>query len=351
MKLLTEDRYEEYEAFVQSNKKGHFAQSLYWAKLKDNWKHEVLLVENPDGSIRASMLVLIRKMPGISKTMMYSPRGPVCDMHDKEAIKELLDGARELAKIHKSYVLKIDPDIKASDEEFAAIAKDLGLMPRKKTKNFEEIQPRYVFRLDVAGKTEDEIFAAFHNKTRYNVRLSTRKGVTSEIGTREDLPRFHEIMMETGLRDGFVIRSLEYFQKMYDALGDHIRLYVAKYQGQIISATLAILYGNKVWYLYGASSNQFRNVMPNYLLQWDMIKWAIEEKCDIYDFRGVSGDIDESNPLYGLYRFKKGFSGEFTEFIGELDYVFDKPMYVILEKAQIVYRNLRRKVFLKKNRS
>lgn len=350
MKLLTKDRYEEYEQFVQSHTKGHFAQSLLWAKLKDNWKHEVLLAENEDGSIRASMLVLIRKMPGISKTMMYSPRGPVCDIHDKAAMAELLAGARELAKLHHSYVLKVDPDIKASDQEFRTIAKELGFCERQKTKNFEEIQPRYVFRLDVAGKTEDEIFAAFHNKTRYNVRLSTRKGVTSEIGTREDLPRFYEIMLETGVRDGFVIRSLEYFQKMYDALGDHVRLYVAKYEGKIISATLAILYGNKVWYLYGASSNEYRNVMPNYLLQWEMIKWSIEEKCDIYDFRGVSGDIDESNPLYGLYRFKKGFSGEFTEFIGELDYIFNKPMYVLLEKAQIVYRNMRRKVFLKKNK-
>jgi len=349
LKLLTENRYEEYEKFLQTHKKGHFAQSLLWAKLKDNWKNEILILENEDGSIRASMSILIRSVPLFHKTMMYAPRGPVCDMHDKEAIAKLLDGARELAKKYNSYVLKIDPDIKSDDAEFAKIAKELGLCERKKTKNFEEIQPRYVFRLDVAGKSEDEIFAAFQNKTRYNVRLATRKGVTSEIGTREDLPRFHEIMMETGTRDGFIIRSLSYFQKMYDALGDHIRLYIAKHEGKIISGTLAILYGNKVWYLYGASSNEYRNVMPNYLLQWDMIKWSIESGCDIYDFRGVSGDIDESNPLYGLYRFKKGFSGEFTEFIGELDYIFDKPMYDIIEKAQIVYRNLRRKIFLKKH--
>ena len=97
------------------------------------------------------------------------------------------------------------------------------------------------------------------------------------------------------------------------------RIYLAYYEGQPIAGSLAIHYGDKVWYLYGASSNEHRNVMPNYLVQWEMIRWAIETGCRIYDFRGVSGYLDESNPLYGIYRFKKGFSGELTEFIGEMN--------------------------------
>ena len=90
--------------------------------------------------------------------------------------------------------------------------------------------------------------------------------------------------------------------------------------------------------------------MPNYLLQWEMIKWAIEAGCDIYDFRGVSGNLDESNPLYGLYRFKKGFGGEFTEFIGELDYVFNPITYKLIEKGEITFRELRRQLFVLKNK-
>ena len=86
------------------------------------------------------------------------------------------------------------------------------------------MQPKFVFRLDVSGKTEDEVFAGFESKTRYNIRLAGRKGVTVEIGTREDLPRFHEIMVETGERDRFITRPLSYFQKMYDELGDTLRL-------------------------------------------------------------------------------------------------------------------------------
>jgi lipid II:glycine glycyltransferase (peptidoglycan interpeptide bridge formation enzyme) len=153
-------------------------------------------------------------------------------------------------------------------------------------------------------------------------------------------------MLETGIRDRFVIRSVEYFEKMYDCLGqENMRLYLAWYEGRLIAGTLAVQYGNKCWYLYGASSNEYRNVMPNYLLQWEMIKWAIERGCDIYDFRGVSGDLDESNPLYGLYKFKRGFNGTFTEFIGELDFVFNRFVYFVVEKGEKLFRELRRKLF------
>lgn len=350
MNLLTPDRYTEYDAFLQSHPKGHFLQSTMWGKVKDSWKNEVLLCFDAEGKIRASMSVLIRKIPYLPFTLMYSPRGPVCDVHDRETIAELLSGARELAKKYKSYVLKIDPDVKSSDTELGSILTGLGFALLDAGKNFEGVQPKYVFRLDVSGRTEDEVFAGFESKTRYNIRLAGRKGVTVEIGTREDLPRFHEIMVETGERDRFITRPLSYFQKMYDELGDALRLYVARFEGKIIAATLAVCYGNKVWYVYGASSNEYRNVMPNYLLQWEMIRWAIERGCDIYDFRGVSGDLDESNPLYGLYRFKKGFNGEFTEFIGEYNYIFNKFIYWAVEKGEKTYRSLRYKSFLRKEK-
>ena len=338
---------EKYNAFIQKNEKSHFMQSPLWAKVKDNWKNEVIVSEDENGNIRGTLSVLIRKVPLFPSTMMYAPRGPVCDVHDRQVIAELVEGAKQIAKKNRSYVLKIDPDVEAEDQQFAAIARDLGFRMKNKSKNFEGIQPRFVFRLDIKGKTPDEVMAGFHSKTRYNIRLAQRKGVVSRIGTREDLKAFHDIMVVTGTRDEFVVRSLDYFQKMYDALGpEHVRLYMAEYQGKPVAGTLAILYGNKVWYLYGASANEARNVMPNYLLQWNMIQWAMENHCDIYDFRGVSGDLDESNPLYGLYRFKKGFNGKFTEFIGEMDYVFSPIMYFLVEHGEKWYRELRKKLYL-----
>ncbi|MDP4094402.1 MAG: peptidoglycan bridge formation glycyltransferase FemA/FemB family protein, partial [Bacillota bacterium] len=298
MKVAENVNQEKYIEFLQAHSKGHFMQSPEWAKVKSNWKNEIIVIEDESGNIKGSMSLLIRKIPVLKYTMMYSPRGPVCDSHDMETLGLLLSEAKKLAKKYKSYTLKLDPDIEVEDVQFEQIMKDLGFKVAPRSKNFEGIQPRFVFRLDIKGKTEDELLQYFHQKVRYNIKLSAKKGVEVKLGTRDDIDEFHRIMQETGARDKFVIRTADYFKKMYDCLApEHLRLYLAHYDGKIVAGTLALLYGNKVWYLYGASSNEYRNVMPNYLLQWEMIKWSLESGCEIYDFRGVSGDLDESNPL------------------------------------------------------
>lgn len=339
------------EPFIKAHSKGHYMQAPQWAKVKSNWKNEVIIAEDDLGNIKGIMSILIRKIPFFKYTMMYSPRGPVCDIDDKETFKALLDHAKLLAKTYKSYVIKLDPDIEIENKEFGQIVKEIGFKIKGISKNFEGIQPRFVFRLNIKDKTEEELLQSFHQKTRYNINLASRKGVTVKIGSREDIPEFHKIMMDTGIRDKFVVRSAEYFEKMYDNMApEHLRLYTAYYEGKMVSGTVAILYGNKVWYLYGASSNESRNVMPNYLLQWEMIKWAKESGCDIFDFRGISGDLTESNPLYGLYKFKKGFNGNLTEFVGELDFVFNPFIYFMVEKGEKTFRELRRKLFTMKNK-
>jgi len=336
MKLLTTENEKEYTEFLKKHDRCNFQQSLEWAKVKESWKNEVVLAEDENGKITGSVSVLIRKIP-IFGNLMYSSRGPVCDIHNEFVVRELTKGLKELAKKEKAFVLKMEPDIKSDDIEFRKLAEDVGFKIKDDAKNFaEEIQPRYVFRLDLKDKTEDQIFENLHQKTRYNIRLAIKKGVEIKDGTRDDLKEFHKIMIETGARDGFVIRPLSYFEKMYDELApEHMRLLMAYHDGQPIAGIILIMYGNKTWYLYGASSNSHRNLMPNYLLQWEGIKSAIKAGHDMYDFRGVSGVVDENHPQYGLYRFKKGFGAEFTEFIGEL-YIPFKPltykMYKISEK-------------------
>ena len=276
----------------------------------------------------------------------------MCDIYDSEVIKDLTNQARVLAKKYNAYVLKIDPDVSVDDKKFDEIMKDCGYKAKKTGKNFEGIQPKFVFRLDVSGKTEDEVFAVFHTENRRKIRIARDKmGVEVKIGTRDDLKRFHEIMVETGLRDKFVVRSLEYFEKMYDVFApENLRLYCAYLNGEMIAGTIAIHYGDKVWYLYGASSNEHRKAMPNYLLQWEMIKWSIEEKCNIYDFRGVSGDVTPDNPLYGLYRFKKRFNGDFVEFVGEYELPVKPFVAKIVDFGLKTGIELRRKLFVLKGK-
>ena len=349
--FITEKTLPEYEAFVQSHPKGNFAQSYLWGKQKPMWQWDAIAVRSEDGAIRGSLAVMTRKVPGIGRTLMYGCRGPVCDLDDRETFSQLLDGAKALAKKYKSYVIKIDPDVPSSNTAFSSMLQSFGFRAKEGGKNFEAIQPRYVFRLNVEGKTEEELLANFHQKWRYNIRLAERKGVTVRICGKEMVPAFSDLMLTTGVRDGFVTRKPEYFAAMLDNLGEHARLYMAFDPNDTpIAGTLAIHYGDKVWYLYGASSNEHRNLMPNYLLQWRMIQWAVKTNCRIYDFRGVSGDVSEDNPLYGLFRFKQGFGGDFTEFVGEMDLVLSPVIYWAVEHGTSVFKELRKQVYLIRNR-
>ena len=349
--IITQQTLAEYEAFVSSHPKGHFAQSVLWARQKPAWNWEAIVSRGPDGIIRGSMAVLIRKMPGVPFTLMYGCRAPVCNLDDEATMRDLFAGARELARQRRSYVIKIDPDVPSSNTAFAALLHSFGFVGREGGKNFEAIQPRYVFRLNVEGKTEEELLAGFHQKWRYNIRLAERKGVEVRICGQEAVPDFARLMLTTGVRDGFVTRQESYFADMLTNLGEHCRLYMAYAGGEAIAGTLAIHYGDKVWYLYGASSNEHRNLMPNYLLQWRMIQWAVETGCRVYDFRGVSGNVSEDNPLYGLFRFKQGFGGEFTEFVGEADLVLSPVIYWAVEHGTSVFKDVRKAVYLIRNRN
>ena len=347
--LNSEEDRKKYTEFLENNERCNFQQSLEWGKVKNFWKNEIILAEDENNNIIGSLSVLLRKIP-IFGYLMYSSRGPVCDIHDISVMKQLTDGAKELAKKYNAIGLRIEPDIEKDDQAFRDIVINLGYKIKDDAKDFkDEIQPRFVFRLDIKDKTEEEIMAGFHQKWRYNIRLAGRKGVTVKEGTREDLKDFHKIMIETGNRDGFITRPLSYFEKMYDNMvpEGHMKLLMAYYEGKPISGVIPIFYGNKTWYLYGASSNQHRNLMPNYLLQWEMIKMAIARHDDVYDFRGVSGVVDENHPQYGLYRFKKGFGAKFTEFIGEI-YIPFKPvkysLYKFSEKAFRTLRQIKRKI-------
>ena len=354
MKLLEEKDKKRYKEFLEKHPRCNFQQSLEWGDVKTSWIKEVILSEDKEGNICGSLCVWIRKIP-IFGNMMYVARGPVCDIHDKEVLKDLREGADVLAKKYKAFVLRMEPDVEKADEKFREIVSDLGFEIKDDSKDFkDEIQPRFVFQLDLRGKDKDTIFSEFHSKTRYNVRLATKKGVVIKEGTKEDLKEFHDIMVETGKRDDFIIRSLEYFERMYDEMAPkHMKLLMAYYEDKPISGIIPIMYGNKTWYLYGASSNAHRNLMPNYLLQWEMIKQAIKAGHDMYDFRGVSGIVDESHPQYGLYRFKKGFGAEYTEFIGEVYMPFNPlryKLYKISEKAFRKFRAFKRKLFEKKDK-
>ncbi len=338
---------ERYNRFVANHPRGHFLQLLEWGQVKQGMGWEPLpLVLEEDGEIRASLLILKRRLPLplINRCIFYSPRGPVAEAENQAICQALFTGAARVAKEHQAIFLKIDPDVKNDREDFKAVLKVCGFHKNETGLNFEGVQPNFVFRLDIVP-SEIKLLEGMHSKWRYNIRLAKRKGVSVRPAeSKEDLKTFYAILQETAERDRFLIRGYEYFEWIWDYMvgSGFARVFIAEYEGQAIAATLAMILGSKAWYLYGASSNQYRNVMPNYLIQWEMIRWARERGCSLYDFRGVSGDLDENNPLYGLYRFKKGFNGELTAFVGEWDRVFSPLFYWLWSRVLPIYIKITR---------
>lgn len=143
----------------------------------------------------------------------------------------------------------------------------------------------------------------------------------------------------TGARDNFAIPSEQEFYDIYDTFGkEHVQILFAEHDGEPIACTYNILYGNKVWYMYGGSLNEKRNLMGTYLLQWEGIKWAKMHNCDIYDFRGICA-INKENKNEGLYRFKEGFNPDLMEFT-EIYKIYNPFIYFMYKKVFPLYQKI-----------
>lgn len=348
MKILRREQYPEYEEFVSGHPRGEFMQSTRWQEVKSNWKWEAVVSRDGEGRIAGACGVLIQKMPLFGTTFLYAPRGPVCDIHDQQVLADLKAGVDQLAKTYNAHLFKMDPDVAADDQEFLRLMDKMGFARFYGPDGFETIQARFNYRLYLNGRTEAELMAGFTQKTRYNIRVARKHGVEVRPVGPERLDDFMKIYQVTGARDGFNTRPKEYFQRMLSALGPHCRLYMGFYEGQAICGAIATNYAGKTCYVYGASDNAHRNVMPNYLMQMEMIRWAVETGCDVYDFQGISGDMENENGhMYGLYRFKRGFGGQVDELAGEFNYLY-KPVTARLVDAAIKaneqLRTLRRKL-------
>ena len=342
-----------FNSFIAKAEKGHVLQTWEWGELKHSsgWL-PLRLVVVEGGVVIAAVSLLKRSLPARLGSFFYASRGPVLDMENKESWECLLAGIREVAKRHRAVFCKLDPDIKNDNELWRGRLLAAGARLIDKGEGFEGVQPRHVFRLDISSD-EETIAANFHQKTRYNIRLAEKKGVTvdGEAG-RGMLPEFYRVLEETAKRDRFLIRGYNYYEKFYDLLvpAGMAKMFIVYYEGRVVAGSLAFLLNDKAWYIYGASANEYRNVMPNYLMQWRMIQWAKQRGCTLYDFRGVPGDVGEEHPLYGLVKFKRGFGGEYTCFIGEYDIVYKKITYGLYNFLMPKYQKLVRGIIKFKRR-
>ncbi|MBO1678390.1 lipid II:glycine glycyltransferase FemX [Bittarella massiliensis (ex Durand et al. 2017)] len=348
MEILEPSRYGEYEAFVSAHKNGGFTQSVHWPEVKAGWGRRVVVSRDAAGEIVGGMLILTKKVPGLNRHFLYAPRGPVFDYGDEAVFADLVEGVKAVAKLEHGFAFKMDPMVMTGDTAFVEMARKYGFTYQENQTDDDTIQRRSNYMLPLAGRTKEELLASFHQKWRYNIRLAGRKGVVCKVGTKEDLPDFMKVYQVTGQRDGFNTRPMSYFERMLDALGEQVRLYLCYYEGRPISGAITTNYAGKTCYVYGASDNAFRNVMPNHLMQWEMIQWAVDTGCVVYDFQGIPLDLSGNDHMHGVYLFKKGFNGQVVTFAGEFDLVFTPWVEKFVDFSEKVQARMRKRRARKK---
>ena len=207
-------------------------------------------------------------------------------------------------------------------------------------KAYFNILPSNTIYLDLT-QDADAILRKMKSKTRYNIRLSARKGVEVKTMGLDGLDIWYELYKETAARNHLFLNDIKYFEAVLRAKTDtsrspaDVRLLIAEWEGMPLAAMFLVMTANRGSYLYGASSSQHRNLMPTYALQWEAIQLSKANGCTEYDMFGISPSPDPSHPLYGLYKFKAGFGGEIYHSLGCWDYPLDEEKYALFRVSEI----------------
>lgn len=310
----------------------HILQTWEWGDLKSRygWEPTRLIWRTESGQAVAAAQILQRRIAS-SFRIQYCPRGPILDWSDAELRSQVVESMKKFTIRSKAIFLKIDPEVVTEREipgseekipdrlgsEVETTLQNSSFVPAK-----EQIQFRNTMQLDLQP-TEEELLAGMKQKTRYNIRLASRKGVKVFLGSQEDFELLFKMYAETSIRDKFTIRDGAYYHDVWEGFhhAGMAQHFVAAVDGSPIAGLIVFRYRDTAWYLYGMSRDLHRDKMPNHLLQWEAIKWAKATGSSVYDFWGAPDEIDQTDPMWGVYRFKAGFGAGLIRTIGAWDFV------------------------------
>ena len=317
----------------------HFLQTWEWGALKAQygWRVQRFHYER-NGQVVAATTLLTRRLAPLPWTIAYVPKGPLLDYTDTALFETILKHVAAVARRTRAVYVKADPDFSAADRQAQRIYRRLGWRASS-----EQIQFPHTALLDLKPGSE-ALLASMKQKTRYNIRLAARRGV--EIESTTDWGTLFTLYAETARRDGFAIREAGYYLALWSAYQDSGlgKAFVARVAGEAVAGLYLMHNGDTGWFFTGASSQRQREKMPNYLLQWHVIQWLSERGYQRYDLWGAPDEADESDPLWGVYRFKQGFGARYMRRLGAYDLVFNRPLYYALTQVMPQYWRLRRRL-------
>jgi peptidoglycan pentaglycine glycine transferase (the first glycine) len=334
---------EEWDSHIACLPCAHVLQTFEWGQVKSHfgWQPYPILWENHCGETVAAALALLRSIsiPGLSRWLkvMYIPKGPLLDWNDQPLRLSVLNSLALLARKQGAIFLKIDPDVRLGEGipgEISAQDDPLGktvLFELSQTGwhfSDEQIQFRNTVMLDLRPDL-DVLLAAMKQKTRYNIRLAERKGVTVRVGGAADIDLLFRLYSETADRDGFVIRDEAYYRWLWStffSVGKAEPL-IAEVEGQPVAAIVVFKFAGRAWYMNGMSRPVHREKMPGHLLQWAAIQRLKQDQIHTYDLWGAPDVFDDTDTMWGVYRFKEGFGGQVVRHIGAYDLPLRPLMY------------------------
>jgi lipid II:glycine glycyltransferase (peptidoglycan interpeptide bridge formation enzyme) len=339
---------EEYKwhQIITSFPDSHILQSWKWGFIKSQYGWEPIYkvwgdIEKPE----AAALILKRQLHFARFTtplcILYLPKGPLLrDWGDQQLIRQILGDIKEFAKENKAVFIKIDPDVRLGtgipgkevakeENEGHQLTKILSNNGWQYSK--EQIQFRNTLHIDLTPSEED-LLSMMKQKTRYNIRLAERRGVHVRYGTADDIDLLYRMYVDTSVRDGFVIRNENYYRLLWDTFlrSEHFDIedpevpfcepIIAEVDSLPVAAVVIFRFARTAYYLHGMSLPVHKNKMPNYLLQWKAMVRSKELGCERYDLWGAPEVFNESDSMWGVFRFKQGFGGEVIRTMGAYDF-------------------------------
>ena len=325
-----------WDALIERLPNTHVLQTWEWAQVKSKfgWQPHPTVWHDREGEVAAAAMVLERSIEALGSTVklrvMYVPKGPLLrDWRDPDLRQQVLHDLRVMARSRGNIFVKIDPDVRLAEGPPGNLEADDLLAGKQVVEDLkrrgwrfsdDQIQFRNTVLVDLRSP-EDTLLSNMKQKTRYNVRLAGRRGVTVRVGTQADLDMLYRMYAETSLRDGFVIREEAYYKMVWQTFMEAgmAEPLIAEVEGEAVAAVVIFRFAGEAWYLFGMSRPLHREKMPNHLLQWEAMRRAKAAGCQVYDLWGAPNVFDESDSLWGVYRFKEGFGGKVIRHIGAWD--------------------------------
>ncbi len=325
---------EQWDSFLKSQPRGHLLQSYEWGELHRFLGSRVYrLGALEDGRLVGAMQLAIApvplpiKVPGLLLNSLYSSRGPTVEHPDSPALAALVEHAHIIARKERGVVLRLEPNIADDDpnlDAWIAAYHALGFQT-----NPIAVHGRRSWVLDIRPDAQ-QLLANFKMSWRQNVRVAERKGVViREAATDADFDAYYDLLKLTSERDAFYIHPKGHHKEImrqFASKGDVV-LYLAEHEGEALAAKMLLRFGDWCWDMFGASSNNKRNLKATYLLQYHCFLWAKARGCSYFDFRTIPEVLEPGEEMWGVYEYKKGFGGFSRLNMPTQDYIYRPLMY------------------------